>query len=262
MIGVATDVMGMLLDDMAEAPAKTGRLEPEQLSTIEAAAEAVSIVVSSEEGQLNLWGTSGEDIFTVGHHGAIMHFDGQTWSSMKSPVEYSAEWFWLLGVWGTAGDSVYAVGDIGTIVHYDGSEWSYMRSGAPTTSGPCGDRVTKMSSQSARKAALRTSMAPFGLQWKAARTSGSIRGVSRQTMCTPSANREQSCMMMQRMVHRRERNRQRSYDLGVLLLPEFLWLVITAPCFTSWCDLDAHEQRQVELATRKLGDAPNNASFW
>ena len=128
-IGVATDVMGMLLDDMAEAPAKTGRLEPEQLSTIEAAAEAVSIVVSSEEGQLNLWGTSGEDIFTVGHHGAIMHFDGQTWSSMKSPIEYSAEWFWLLGVWGTAGDSVYAVGDIGTIVHYDGSEWSYMRSG-------------------------------------------------------------------------------------------------------------------------------------
>jgi hypothetical protein len=58
-----------------------------------------------------LWGSSQKDIFAVGKGGAILHYDGSTWSSEASST--NAE---LRAVWGSGGE-VFAVGAGGTILH-------------------------------------------------------------------------------------------------------------------------------------------------
>ena len=75
-----------------------------------------------------VWGSSGSDVFAVGHYGTILHYDGSSWSPMNSGTSYH-----LRGVWGSSGSDVFAVGHsasgIGIILHYDGSGWSPMDSG-------------------------------------------------------------------------------------------------------------------------------------
>jgi len=66
----------------------------------------------------DIWGSSETDVFAVGQTGAVLHYDGSTWAVM--PTETSNN---LLGVWGSSGTDVYAVGDAGTILHYDGTQW-------------------------------------------------------------------------------------------------------------------------------------------
>ena len=65
-----------------------------------------------------VWGSSSSDIFAVGQSGAIVHFDGQTWSPMTSGTQYH-----LRAVWGSSSSDVWAVGDHGTILHYSGNGW-------------------------------------------------------------------------------------------------------------------------------------------
>jgi hypothetical protein len=74
-----------------------------------------------------VWGSSGSDVFAVGHFGAIVHYDGSSWSTMTSGTTES-----LYGVWGSGGSDVFAVGWGGTILHYDGASWSTMPSGTTT----------------------------------------------------------------------------------------------------------------------------------
>ena len=71
-----------------------------------------------------VWGSSSSDVFAVGWYGAILHYDGSTWSLMESGTDES-----LFGVWGSSASDVFAVGGSGTILHYDGSTWSLMDSG-------------------------------------------------------------------------------------------------------------------------------------
>lgn len=71
---------------------------------------------------VDVWGTSGADIFAVGFGGTVLHYDGGTWNSMANPGgQYQA-------VWGTSSDDIFAVGDGGVIAHYDGASWSSMTS--------------------------------------------------------------------------------------------------------------------------------------
>ena len=72
-----------------------------------------------------VWGTASDDVFAVGHRGAIAHFDGATWSSQPSGITTD-----LSDVWGAASDDVFAVGRSGVILHYDGAAWAPMASGA------------------------------------------------------------------------------------------------------------------------------------
>ena len=76
------------------------------------------------EGLHAVWGSSSSDVFAVGTNGAIVHYNGSTWSPMSITTSHH-----LFGVWGSSASDVFAVGSGGTILHYDGSAWSVMNSG-------------------------------------------------------------------------------------------------------------------------------------
>jgi hypothetical protein len=67
------------------------------------------------ENLYGVWGSSPSDLFAVGEHGTILHYDGRGWSAMHSgTADY------LLGVWGSGPGDVFAVGSFGTILHHRG----------------------------------------------------------------------------------------------------------------------------------------------
>ena len=65
-----------------------------------------------------IWGSSPSNLVAVGQNGAILRFDGTSWTAMTSPVNNA-----LFGVWGSGPSDIYAVGVQGTLLHYDGSTW-------------------------------------------------------------------------------------------------------------------------------------------
>ena len=65
-----------------------------------------------------VWGSSAKDIWSVGNHGTILHYDGAGWSDVPSGTELN-----LGGVSGSAADDVWAAGDHGVILHFDGKGW-------------------------------------------------------------------------------------------------------------------------------------------
>jgi hypothetical protein len=82
--------------------------------------ESFHIYEDHEVGSLMtaVWASAGNDVFVVGLHGNIWHFDGSVWSPMTSPTSEH-----LLDVWASSGSDVYAVGD-GGILRYNGSIWT------------------------------------------------------------------------------------------------------------------------------------------
>lgn len=65
-----------------------------------------------------LWGSGPNDVWAVGPHGAIAHYDGKTWTE-KDPITTKS----LVGVSGSGPDDVWAVGQDGITLHYDGKAW-------------------------------------------------------------------------------------------------------------------------------------------
>lgn len=73
------------------------------------------------------YGFSENDITTVGYQGAILHWDGSTWTQQDSGTTQD-----LWGIWGAAPDDLWAVGGtarrpmeaVPTLLHYDGSAWT------------------------------------------------------------------------------------------------------------------------------------------
>jgi hypothetical protein len=76
----------------------------------------------------DIWGSSDDDIFVVGDHGVIRHFDGSDWTAMDSRFDQT-----LFSVWGRSSSDVYAVGSDGMILHYDGDEWDSIPSPSERT---------------------------------------------------------------------------------------------------------------------------------
>ena len=75
-----------------------------------------------------LWWVHGfgpDDVWAVGEHGTIVHYDGSGWTTVHSSNDYT-----LWGIWGAAPDDLWAVGGSVThavpsiVLHYDGSTWS------------------------------------------------------------------------------------------------------------------------------------------
>ena len=70
---------------------------------------------------LILLGHGENSIFTVGDGGTILHYDGNTWTTMATPSVVHE----LFDIWGSSDSDVYAVGSFsGVIFRYDGSTWS------------------------------------------------------------------------------------------------------------------------------------------
>jgi hypothetical protein len=87
----------------------------------------------------DVWGTGPSDVFAVGDHGTILHYDGSHWSGMKSGTENK-----VARVWGFSPTDVYAVAtgwppgdDLGVedrhitvCLHYDGLTWTSIKMSA------------------------------------------------------------------------------------------------------------------------------------
>ena len=104
----------------------------------------------------DLWGSSGDNVFTVGENGTIKHYDGSSWQPMASgttedilaiwglptgelfaALQHSVLYYdgtsWgeilttnetLKDIWAMSRGDVYAVGDNGAVLHYDGQSWA------------------------------------------------------------------------------------------------------------------------------------------
>lgn len=68
---------------------------------------------------------SADDVVMVGSRGAVLRFDGLTWTRDQTPTDHD-----LWGVWGAASDDLWAVGGNGreegqaTILRWDGVAWT------------------------------------------------------------------------------------------------------------------------------------------
>jgi len=68
-----------------------------------------------------VWGTSTNDVFAVGLHGVILHWNGARWRRMYTGTAEN-----LRAVSGTAHGDVYVSGTNLTQLHFDGTAWSRM----------------------------------------------------------------------------------------------------------------------------------------
>ncbi len=70
-----------------------------------------------------MWASSEEDIWFVGQNGSIMHYDGNSFTTMEKLTNIE-----LTDVWGTGPDNVWASGykpEAGTVIlHFNGTIWS------------------------------------------------------------------------------------------------------------------------------------------
>lgn len=72
----------------------------------------------------SLWGAADDDIWAVGDHGTLLHWDGTTWSPLNSGVSST-----LSSVFGRSADDVWVVGGGGVKLHFDGITWQRFGSG-------------------------------------------------------------------------------------------------------------------------------------
>jgi hypothetical protein len=79
---------------------------------------------------LDVWGTSGSNVYLVGDfqpgdgndEGIILHFNGTSWTETR----YGTGGLHLKAAWGTGANDIFAVGDNGTILHFNGTTWTPM----------------------------------------------------------------------------------------------------------------------------------------
>lgn len=82
-------------------------------------AACVSVASGTTEWLQDIWGAGANDIWAVGRHGTILHWDGAAWSRTPSPTTLD-----LVAVSGTGTHDVWAAGACGTVLHWDGTDWS------------------------------------------------------------------------------------------------------------------------------------------
>ena len=76
----------------------------------------------------DIWGSSPTNVFAVGYGlgGAIYHYDGDSWTEMKTPFQPTNRGMSFDGIWGNSATNVFVVGSGGAILHYNGETWSKM----------------------------------------------------------------------------------------------------------------------------------------
>lgn len=73
-----------------------------------------------------VWGRAPADVWAAGPGGAIVHWDGTTWTQTPSHTTES-----LHGIWGLADGSVWAVGNKETLIRWNGTEWGAVAGAQP-----------------------------------------------------------------------------------------------------------------------------------
>lgn len=76
--------------------------------------------------QMDVWGSSGSDVYTVGNGGKVLHYNGGFWS-----LEADGMCNMLSAAWGASPRDVFGVCWDGTLVRYDGLDWTTMESPVP-----------------------------------------------------------------------------------------------------------------------------------
>jgi hypothetical protein len=93
-----------------------------------AAADSWTTMNSGTNNDLNsIWGSSCNNAYAVGNNGTLLHYNGNTWSSIPTGISNLG----LTGVWGSSANNIFVVGWSGTILHFNGTSWSAMTSGTP-----------------------------------------------------------------------------------------------------------------------------------
>lgn len=69
----------------------------------------------------SIWGSSESNIYAVGSHGVIVHYDGTAWRRMASGVAPPLN---VLSVWGASPTEVYAGVSDGRILRLVGGAWT------------------------------------------------------------------------------------------------------------------------------------------
>ncbi len=115
----------------AKAGEGSGRLLGYALVTVSmpapAAVSLLDSVTSGTAQQLNaFWGSAPSNVYAVGALGTVLHFDGESWTSVAGDVAAGVS---VWGIWGAAPSDVYAVGDVGAVLHFDGQTWAPENSG-------------------------------------------------------------------------------------------------------------------------------------
>ncbi len=67
---------------------------------------------------------SGNDLWTAGFVGSILHFDGDKWHE-----EHTGTTVTLNAIYGLSPKDIWAAGDEGTVLHFDGTAWSRVDAG-------------------------------------------------------------------------------------------------------------------------------------
>jgi hypothetical protein len=75
-------------------------------------------VASTGAFLLDVWSSSPDDVYVVGAHGTLLHYDGLAWTALESGTDT-----FLRGVSGTDANDVYVAGD-GIVLHFDGNAWT------------------------------------------------------------------------------------------------------------------------------------------
>lgn len=64
------------------------------------------------------WGSGAKDVWASGSSGALLHYDGATWSQVASGTTNA-----LTEIHGTSVSDAWAAGTVGMVLHYDGRQW-------------------------------------------------------------------------------------------------------------------------------------------
>jgi hypothetical protein len=67
---------------------------------------------------------SGDDLWTAGFLGTILHFDGANWHEENTGTTVA-----LNAIYGLSPKDIWAAGDDGTVLHFDGNAWSRIDAG-------------------------------------------------------------------------------------------------------------------------------------
>jgi hypothetical protein len=88
----------------------------------------IGIDSQTKQDLLAVWGSSKDDIWTVGRRGTIRRYlaGAPSWEVVQAGATED-----LHGVWGSAEDDVWVVGDYGTILHFDGTGWQISKAALP-----------------------------------------------------------------------------------------------------------------------------------